>query len=140
MPQPSILSHPSVGCFVSHSGYGSMWESLTTDPQMVLLPEYVNYIFNARLLADELKLVVEVEKDENGLVSKERLCDAIKSVMDEESEIAMFLGEEESCQMEGNPGQPWVYEQSYRQFCWAIARSSSGSEMILLLRWKQLHC
>ena len=32
MPQPSILRHPSVGCFVTHGGYGSMWESLTTDP------------------------------------------------------------------------------------------------------------
>ena len=74
MAQPAILSHPAVGCFVSHGGYGSMWESLTTDPQIVLL-------------ADELKAAVKVEKGENGLFSKERLCAAIKTVMDEESEI-----------------------------------------------------
>ena len=87
VPQPTILRHPSVGCFVSHAGHGSMWESLTADPQIVLLPEYADHIFTARLLADELKVAVEVEKEENGLFSKERLCEAIKTVMDEESEI-----------------------------------------------------
>ena len=87
VPQPTILRHPSVGCFVSHAGHGSMWESLTTDPQIVLPPEYTDHIFTARLLADELKVAVEVEKEENGLFSKERLCEAIKTVMDEESEI-----------------------------------------------------
>ena len=85
--QPAILSHPAVGCFVSHGGYGSMWESLTTHPHIVLMPEYVDHIFTARLLADELKAAVKVEKGENGLFSKERLCAAIKTVMDEESEI-----------------------------------------------------
>ena len=35
---------PSVGCFVSHAEHGSMWESLTTDPQIVLLPECTDHI------------------------------------------------------------------------------------------------
>ncbi|CBI20247.3 unnamed protein product, partial [Vitis vinifera] len=85
--QPSVLSHPSVGCFVSHCGYGSMWESLTSDPQIVLVPELADQILNSRLLAEELKVAVEVEREENGLFSKESLCDAIKSVMDENSEV-----------------------------------------------------
>ena len=85
VPQPAILRHPSVGCFLSHAGHGSMWESLTTHPQIVLLPEYADHIFTARLLAEELKVAVEVEKEEYGLFSKERLCAAIKTVMDEES-------------------------------------------------------
>ena len=38
-------------------------------------------------MADELKVAVEVEKEENGLFSKERLYEAIKTMMDEESEI-----------------------------------------------------
>ena len=87
MQQPSVLSHPSVGCFVSHCGYGSMWESLTSDPQIVLVPELPDQILNSRLLAEELKVAVEVEREENGLFSKESLCDAIKTVMDENSEV-----------------------------------------------------
>ncbi|KAL6314737.1 hypothetical protein AAG906_027084 [Vitis piasezkii] len=85
--QPSVLSHPSVGCFVSHCGFGSMWESLTSDPQIVLVPELPDQILNSRLLAEELKVAVEVEREENGLFSKESLCDAIKTVMDENSEV-----------------------------------------------------
>ena len=85
--QPSVLSHPSVGCFVSHCGFGSMWESLTSDPQIVLVPELADQILNSRLLAEELKVAVEVEREENGLFSKESLLDSIKTLMDENSEV-----------------------------------------------------
>ena len=91
VPQPSILSHPSVGCFVSHCGFGSMWESLMSDPQLVLVPDLSDQTFNARLLAEELKVAVEVEREENGWVSKESLCKAIKSVLDEESEVGCLV-------------------------------------------------
>ncbi|KAJ9671556.1 hypothetical protein PVL29_025318 [Vitis rotundifolia] len=87
VPQPSILSHPSVGCFVSHCGFGSMWESLTSDPQIVLVPELPDQILNTRLLAEVLKVAVEIEKEENGWFSKKSLCRAVRSVMDEESEV-----------------------------------------------------
>ncbi|RVW18088.1 UDP-glycosyltransferase 79B9 [Vitis vinifera] len=73
VPQPSILSHPSVGCFVSHCGFGSMWESLTSDPQIVLVPELPDQILNTRLLAEVLKVAVEIEKEDNGLVFKGEL-------------------------------------------------------------------
>ena len=39
------------------------------------------------ILAEEIKVAVEVEREENGLFSKESLCDAIKSVMDKNSEV-----------------------------------------------------
>ncbi|CBI20243.3 unnamed protein product, partial [Vitis vinifera] len=87
VPQPSILSHPSVGCFVSHCGFGSMWESLTSDPQIVLVPELPDQILNTRQLAEVLKVAVEIEKEENGWFSKKSLCRAVRSVMDEESEV-----------------------------------------------------
>ena len=87
MPQSSILSHPSVGCFVSHCGFGSLWESLTSDPQIVLVPELLDQILNTRLLAEVLKVAVEIDKEQNGWFSKESLCRAIRSVMDEESEV-----------------------------------------------------
>ncbi|XP_059662681.1 UDP-glycosyltransferase 79B3-like [Cornus florida] len=84
--QPAILGHPSVGCFVSHCGFGSMWEALLSDNQIVLVPHSPDQILNARLMAQELKVAVEVERDENGLFPREKLCKAIKCVMDKESE------------------------------------------------------
>lgn len=89
--QVSILNHPSVGCFVNHCGFGSMWESLMSDCQIVLVPHLGDQILNTRLLADELKVAVEVEREENGWFSKENLSKSIKSVMDKNSEFGCML-------------------------------------------------
>ncbi|KAK4439157.1 Anthocyanidin 3-O-glucoside 2'''-O-xylosyltransferase [Sesamum alatum] len=91
--QTQILNHPSVGCFVSHCGFGSMWESLLSDSQIVLVPRLADQILNTRLLAEELKVAVEVERGEMGWFSKEDLCKAIKSVMDEGSEVGKLVKE-----------------------------------------------
>ncbi|KAF3685833.1 Anthocyanidin 3-O-glucoside 2'''-O-xylosyltransferase [Capsicum annuum] len=94
VPQLKILRHKSVGCFVSHCGYGSMWESLALcDCQLVLLPSTNEQTLNARLMEQELKVGVEVEKDENGWFSKENLCKAVKCVMDKDSQIGCFVKE-----------------------------------------------
>ncbi|CAA7060100.1 unnamed protein product [Microthlaspi erraticum] len=85
--QPLILAHPSVGCFVSHCGFGSMWESLMSDCQIVLLPYLVDQVLNTRLLTEELEVSVEVQREETGWFSKENLSDATMSVMEKDSEI-----------------------------------------------------
>ncbi|XP_069152964.1 UDP-glycosyltransferase 79B9-like [Solanum lycopersicum] len=94
VPQLEILRHKSVGCFVTHYGYGSMWESLALcDCQLVLLPRPVDHIFNARLMEKQLKVGIEVEKDENDLFTKENLCKAVKCVMDKDSQTGCVVKE-----------------------------------------------
>ncbi|CAH2070030.1 unnamed protein product [Thlaspi arvense] len=85
--QPLILAHPSVGCFVSHCGFGSMWESLMSDCQIVLLPYLNDQVLNTRLMTEELEVSVEVQREETGWFSKENLSGAIMSVMDKDSEV-----------------------------------------------------
>ncbi|ESQ38525.1 hypothetical protein EUTSA_v10028656mg [Eutrema salsugineum] len=89
--QELILSHPSVGCFVSHCGFGSMWESLMNDCQIVLIPQLGDQILNTRLLSEELEVSVEVAREETGWFSKESLRDAITSVMERESETGKLV-------------------------------------------------
>ncbi|CAI9088726.1 OLC1v1023147C1 [Oldenlandia corymbosa var. corymbosa] len=91
--QLAILKHPSVGCFVNHCGFGSMWESLMSDCQIVLVPHLADQILNTRLLAEELKVAVEIEREanSNAWFSKESLCRAIKSVMDSDSEVGNVI-------------------------------------------------
>ncbi|KAF3442552.1 hypothetical protein FNV43_RR16468 [Rhamnella rubrinervis] len=89
--QQQILSHPSVGCFVSHCGFGSMWEALMSDNQIVLVPNLGDQILNTRLLVEELKVAVEVDKDQNGRFSKESLSEAIKCVMDKDSNMGLMV-------------------------------------------------
>ncbi|KAL5549052.1 hypothetical protein UlMin_004283 [Ulmus minor] len=91
--QPLILSHPSIGCFVNHCGFGTMWESLLSDSQIVLVPFLSDQILNTRLLsAGDLKVAVEVEREGiNRWFSKENLSKAIKSVMDKDSEVGIMM-------------------------------------------------
>ncbi|KAG2297078.1 hypothetical protein Bca52824_043747 [Brassica carinata] len=89
--QPLILAHPSVGCFVSHCGFGSMWESLLSDCQIVLIPHLGDQIFNTRLMSEELEVSVEVKREETGWFSKENISGAVRSVMDKDTELGNRL-------------------------------------------------
>ncbi|KAL5704728.1 anthocyanidin 3-O-glucoside 2'''-O-xylosyltransferase [Ranunculus cassubicifolius] len=85
--QQLILAHPSVGCFVSHCGYGSMSESLMADCQIVSIPQYGDQHFNSKFMSQGLKVSVEVERREDGWFSRESVRKAVKSVMDDGEEI-----------------------------------------------------
>lgn len=87
--QPMILKHPSVGCFVTHCGSGSLSEALMNECRLVLLPNVGDQIINARMMSRDFKVGVEVEKgDEDGVFTTEGVCKAVKTVMDDESEVA----------------------------------------------------
>ncbi|PIA30584.1 hypothetical protein AQUCO_05500117v1 [Aquilegia coerulea] len=86
--QQKILSHPSVGCFVSHCGFGSMWESLVNSCQIVLVPHFGDQYINAKFMTEELQVAVDVDRrEEDGWFTKESVCNAVKIVMDEGSKV-----------------------------------------------------
>ncbi|KAK8514579.1 hypothetical protein V6N13_103258 [Hibiscus sabdariffa] len=91
VPQELLLHHPNIGCFVNHCGYGTMWEFLLSDCQIILIPQLPDQILNTRLMVNELRIGVEVERGKNRKVSKESLSEAIKLVMDKENETANML-------------------------------------------------
>ncbi|CAL9218412.1 unnamed protein product [Arabidopsis halleri] len=91
LEQPLILSHPSVGCFVNHCGFGSMWESLVSDCQIVFIPQLADQVLITRLLTEELQVSVKVQREDSGWFSKENLRDTVKSVMDRDSEIGNLV-------------------------------------------------
>ncbi|KAJ8556187.1 hypothetical protein K7X08_022945 [Anisodus acutangulus] len=85
--QQLMLSHPSVGCFVTHCGGNSLSEAMINECQLVLVPNFGDQFINARLFGGDLKVGVEVERDEeNGLFTREGVCKAIKMLMNDESE------------------------------------------------------
>ncbi|KAK4439999.1 Anthocyanidin 3-O-glucoside 2'''-O-xylosyltransferase [Sesamum alatum] len=78
VPQSLILNHPCVGCFVTHRGYGSSWEGLMSQCQLVLLPQHGDQYVNAKLLSGDLGVGVEVEEgDEDGRLKKEAVSGTI---------------------------------------------------------------
>ncbi|XP_073037401.1 cyanidin 3-O-galactoside 2''-O-xylosyltransferase FGGT1-like [Primulina eburnea] len=86
--QQMILAHPSVGCFVTHCGSGSLSEAMVSECQLVLIPQMGDQIMNARFMAADLRVGVEVEKgDDSGLFTKDGVAKAIRLAMDNDSEI-----------------------------------------------------
>jgi len=91
--QQLILNHPSVGCFVTHCGAGSLSEGLVSHCQLVMLPQAVDQFLNARMMSQDLKVGVEVEKREGGLITRETVQHAILTVMEEGSEMGREVRE-----------------------------------------------
>ncbi|KAF3444043.1 hypothetical protein FNV43_RR13733 [Rhamnella rubrinervis] len=92
--QQLILEHEAVGCFITHCGSGSLSEALVNKCQLVLLPHVGDQIFNARMMANNLKVGVEVEKgEEDGLFTRDSVCKAVKTVMEESSEVGKEVRE-----------------------------------------------
>lgn len=62
--QQLILELPSIGCFITHCGSGSLAEALVNSFELVLLTRVGDQIINASMMGRNLKIGVEVEKGE----------------------------------------------------------------------------
>ncbi|KAJ6756696.1 UDP-GLYCOSYLTRANSFERASE 71B2 [Salix purpurea] len=94
-PQVEILAHSAVGGFASHCGWNSTLESVRFGVPVATWPLYAEQQLNAFQMVIELGLAVEIKmdyrKDFYGdneiIVSSEDILKAIKSVMEEDSEV-----------------------------------------------------
>ncbi|KAL4602017.1 hypothetical protein ACB092_10G023300 [Castanea dentata] len=66
--QVYVLSHPSVGCFVTHCGWNSTLEGLFSGVPMVAFPQWTDQGTNAKLIEDVLKTGVKVTTNNDGIV------------------------------------------------------------------------
>ncbi|KAH9626629.1 hypothetical protein KSS87_001089 [Heliosperma pusillum] len=86
--QQLILRHPSVGCFVTHCGAGSLSEVMVNKCQIVMIPNAVDQFMNARFMSLELRVGVEVEtRDDDGFFTREAVREAVEAVMEVDSEV-----------------------------------------------------
>ncbi|CAO2830683.1 unnamed protein product [Amaranthus hypochondriacus] len=70
-PLTILINHPSVGCFVHHCGFGSMWDSLLSTKQIVLVPQLTDQVMYSKLMCEELKVGVQVDRGQDSWVSKQ---------------------------------------------------------------------
>ncbi|BFI07923.1 protein MpUGT38 [Marchantia polymorpha subsp. ruderalis] len=99
VPQLHVLSHPSTGGFVTHCGWNSAIEGVTTGVPMIAWPQLPNDQGTVcRHLVDELKIAVEVggsgkfnflydaeiQSVVRNLVGREELEDAVRFLLSEQ--------------------------------------------------------
>ncbi|XP_057466527.1 UDP-glucosyltransferase 29-like [Actinidia eriantha] len=79
-PQVKILRHPSIGGFVSHCGWGSTMEAMKYGNPIIAIPMHLDQPTNARLV-EEIGVGVEVVRDNNGKLDREKVGQVIKNVV-----------------------------------------------------------
>ncbi|GMH08052.1 hypothetical protein Nepgr_009892 [Nepenthes gracilis] len=82
--QVEVLSHPAVGCFVTHCGWNSSLESLSCGVPVVACPQWSDQLTNARMIEDVWKTGVRVRKDEEGVVESGEMKRCFEIVMESE--------------------------------------------------------
>ncbi|KAK1440605.1 hypothetical protein QVD17_06434 [Tagetes erecta] len=89
-PQPEILNHPSVAGFLTHCGWNSTLESITSGVPMIAWPLYAEQKLNATMLAEELKVAVRPEVlPTKKVVGREEVARMVTDLVEGENGKAM---------------------------------------------------
>ncbi|XP_061348288.1 UDP-glycosyltransferase 1-like [Gastrolobium bilobum] len=83
-PQAAILSHDSVGGFVTHCGWNSVLEAICEGVPMVTWPLYAEQKLNRVILVQEMKVASALNESIDGLVSATEFGDRVKELIDSE--------------------------------------------------------
>jgi scopoletin glucosyltransferase len=71
-PQSDILSHSSIGGFMTHCGWNSVLESITSAVPMLTWPMFAEQFYNEKLVVDVLRVGVKVGAQEWGMKEEQK--------------------------------------------------------------------
>ncbi|MCO5608396.1 hypothetical protein L7F22_062605 [Adiantum nelumboides] len=80
-PQTQVLQHIAVGVFITHCGWNSVLESLWEGVPMVACPRVAEQRCNARLVVEDWKVGMEMEREDDCSFTKEAVQKAIGEVL-----------------------------------------------------------
>eukprot|EP01018_Ginkgo_biloba_P036017 Gb_08878 [translate_table: standard] len=80
-PQLKVLSHTSVGGFLTHNGWNSMLESISMGVPMIGWPEFADQYHNCSFAKEIWKIGTDLGHEEEILVKKEEVEKVVRAVM-----------------------------------------------------------
>ncbi|THG08446.1 hypothetical protein TEA_023509 [Camellia sinensis var. sinensis] len=83
-PQLKILSHDSVGGFLSHSGLSSVVEAIQFKKPLILLPSLADTGLIARLLEEKRMAYLIPREEQDGLFTRDSVADSLRLVIVED--------------------------------------------------------
>nr|AZQ26925.1 UGT75J3 [Avena strigosa] len=94
--QVRVLSHPAVGCFVTHCGWNSTLESMACGAPVVAVPQWSDQDTNARLVV-EWGIGVRATIDADRFLDAEELTRCVEMVMGDTEEGAAIRRRSTAC-------------------------------------------
>eukprot|EP01018_Ginkgo_biloba_P015502 Gb_15491 [translate_table: standard] len=88
-PQLQVLSHPSVGSFVTHCGWNSTLESLCLGVPVLAVPQWGDQMTNSKYISDVWKIGLRLKKRANGVVGREEVERCVRKVMESEDGVEL---------------------------------------------------
>ncbi|XP_073365617.1 UDP-glycosyltransferase 92A1-like [Aegilops tauschii subsp. strangulata] len=86
-PQVEILAHSATGAFLTHCGWNSAQESLAWGMLMVGWPLSAEQFYNAKFLAEEMGVCVELARGAAAAVTRDEVAEAVERVLGETSRV-----------------------------------------------------
>lgn len=82
--QAQILSHGSIGGFLTHCGWNSILESVVHGIPLIAWLLYAEQRMNAIILNEDLKVALRPKTSENGVVGREKIAEVVRGLMEGE--------------------------------------------------------
>ncbi|KAJ1278730.1 hypothetical protein BS78_04G101100 [Paspalum vaginatum] len=83
-PQVRVLSHPATAAFVSHCGWNSTLESVSSGVPMVAWPLHAEQQANAVVLSENVGVALRLRARADGLVARGEVAAAVRELMEGE--------------------------------------------------------
>ncbi|XP_038887142.1 gallate 1-beta-glucosyltransferase-like [Benincasa hispida] len=83
-PQEQVLSHPSVACFMTHCGWNSSVEAISSGVPVVAFPQWGDQPTNAKFLVDALGIGIRLSRGagEDRLIKRDEIEKCLKEAME----------------------------------------------------------
>ncbi|CAM0912163.1 unnamed protein product [Alopecurus aequalis] len=128
--QARVLSHPAVGCFVTHCGWNSALESIASGVPIVCVPQWTDQPTVAWLVEECAGVGVRVEVDGEGVAARGEIQRCVETLMGDghaaveiRARAARWMEREKEAVTDGG-----VLQRNLRAFVWAYKNTRSMRE------------
>ncbi|AES77646.2 UDP-glucosyltransferase family protein [Medicago truncatula] len=90
-PQSKILNHPAIACFISHCGWNSTIEGVHAGVPFLCWPFLTDQFLNKSYICDVWKTGLELEKDDDGFISRQEIKKKVDQVVGDDDIKEMCL-------------------------------------------------